>query len=187
MVSILLKPGTRGSLISSPVFIIRFAERRIDQLLDQAILEYVTQPTEVESVKFESEWSIFKSLTARKKTAPPPISDRNIFDAGPTSPSLLPTSSSGSSGLGFRVAKQGMARGRTAAATTPLQTLFTDVPPPPSPDDVTSFLTALHTLMVLSGINPAFITQIWSQVMYWTACAFAGEWAHAPYSDQTIR
>jgi hypothetical protein len=24
--------------------------------------------------------------------------------------------------------------------------------------------------LTLSGINPAFITQFWSQVMYWTAC-----------------
>lgn len=150
------------------VFIIRFAERRIDQLLDQAILEYVPQPTEVESVKFESEWSFFKNLTTRKKTAPPPISgSRNAVDSGPTSPPLNP---SNSSSLGFSTLKQSMARGRTSTATTPLQTLFSDIPPPPAPDDITSFLTALHSLMVLSGINPAFITQIWSQVIYWTAC-----------------
>ncbi|TFY55227.1 hypothetical protein EVJ58_g8382 [Rhodofomes roseus] len=43
-------------------------------------------------------------------------------------------------------------------------------PPPPSPKDITSFITALHTLLTLSGINPAIIIQLWSQVMYWTAC-----------------
>lgn len=150
------------------VFIIRFAERRIDQLLDQAILEYIPQPTEVHSVKFESDWSFFKGLTSKKKAVPPPLAAAKHFvDPGPTSPSIKP---SNSSNIGFSTFKQSMARGRTSAANTPLQTLFSDIPPPPSPDDITSFITALHSLMVLSGINPALITQIWSQVIYWTSC-----------------
>ncbi|KAG8833767.1 hypothetical protein FRC17_010140 [Serendipita sp. 399] len=43
-------------------------------------------------------------------------------------------------------------------------------PPGPSPGDLTTLLTALHTFMSLSGINPVLIIQTFSQVMYWTAC-----------------
>ncbi|KAG8837052.1 hypothetical protein FRC18_010171 [Serendipita sp. 400] len=43
-------------------------------------------------------------------------------------------------------------------------------PPGPSPGDLTDLLTALHTFMSLSGINPVLIIQTFSQVMYWTAC-----------------
>ncbi|KAG8781110.1 hypothetical protein FRC15_009036 [Serendipita sp. 397] len=43
-------------------------------------------------------------------------------------------------------------------------------PSGPSPGDLTDLLTALHTFMSLSGINPVLIIQTFSQVMYWTAC-----------------
>jgi hypothetical protein len=35
---------------------------------------------------------------------------------------------------------------------------------------LTSFLTALHSFLVMSDVNPALITQLWSQVFYWTGC-----------------
>lgn len=35
---------------------------------------------------------------------------------------------------------------------------------------MTSFLTALHTLLTLSDVNPVLMIQFWSQVMYWTSC-----------------
>lgn len=31
-------------------------------------------------------------------------------------------------------------------------------------------MVALHTLLTLSGVNPVLVVQLWSQVMYWTAC-----------------
>jgi hypothetical protein len=61
------------------------------------------------------------------------------------------------------------ARGQTSA--TPLSAIFQEPPPAPSPIDLVNFLTSLHMLLVLSDINPAITTQLWSQVMYWTSCA----------------
>ena len=43
---------------------------------------------------------------------------------------------------------------------------------PNTPTALTTQLDALHTLLTLAGINPALLTQIWSQVMYWAACKF---------------
>jgi hypothetical protein len=53
-----------------------------------------------------------------------------------------------------------------------LQSMFNDVQPPQStsPISITSAFDALQTFLILSGTNPALITQIWSQVFYWLAC-----------------
>ncbi|KAJ7630857.1 DIL domain-containing protein [Roridomyces roridus] len=154
------------------VFIIRFAERRIDQLLDPALLDYVPLAAEFDSVQFESEWSFLRPFTGKKK-APPPVAIRPNVPPTPSSPSR-PASPSGSisasSSRGFHSLKQSFSRARAASAATPIQSLFSDTPPPPSPVDVTSFLTALHTLLNLSDVNPILTTQLWSQVLYWTSC-----------------
>ncbi|KII93884.1 hypothetical protein PLICRDRAFT_49881 [Plicaturopsis crispa FD-325 SS-3] len=162
------------------VFIIRFAERRIDQLLDSAILDHAPLPGEFDSVQFESEWSFLRTFTAKKKgnapANPPPASVRGGTPSSPPagsrppspSPSQPPTSSTSKGG--FASLRQSFARARAPTTTTPLQALFPDAPPPPSPTDITTFLTALHTLLTLGDINPAFTTQLWSQVMYWTSC-----------------
>src|ERR1700733_10045660 len=49
------------------VFIIRKAERRIDELLNAALLEHTPLLSEFDSVKFESDWSIFRPFSAKKK------------------------------------------------------------------------------------------------------------------------
>ncbi|CDO73489.1 hypothetical protein BN946_scf185013.g124 [Trametes cinnabarina] len=128
------------------VFIIRFAERRIDTLLDAALLDYSPLSSEFESIQFESEWSFLRSFAGGKKKA-----------NGATSASAASTTFS---------------RTRAPSSATPLQSLFSDASPgsQTTPKDVISFMTALHTILILSGINPALITQFWSQVMYWTAC-----------------
>jgi hypothetical protein len=72
----------------------------------------------------------------------------------------------------FQSLRQSMSRVRSPTAT-PLQGVFNDVPAPVSPHDVVSFIMALHTFMISSSINPALITQLWSQVIYWTACELA--------------
>lgn len=158
------------------VFIIRFAERRIDQLLDAALLEYSPLASEFDSVQFESDWSFLRPFTAKKK-GPSPSSSGTIRTGGipPTPPSPgRPVSPSGSisasTSRGFSSLKQSFSRARAGSVATPVQSLFSDAPPPPSPADVTSFLTALHTMLTLSDVNPALTTQLWSQVMYWTSC-----------------
>ncbi|KZT05853.1 uncharacterized protein LAESUDRAFT_750281 [Laetiporus sulphureus 93-53] len=163
------------------VFIIRLAERKIDQLLDAALLDYTPLSTEFESIQFESEWSFLRSFAGgKKKAAANGTSVRNSAPAAPRSPSRPsspgpPNSASPTNQRGFASIRQTLTRARApSAAATPLHSLFTDTtpptPPPPSPKDITAFITALHTLLALSGINPALVVQLWSQVMYWTAC-----------------
>ncbi|TFK41250.1 DIL domain-containing protein [Crucibulum laeve] len=159
------------------VFVIRFAERKIDQLLDMALLDFTPMPSEFEAVQFESEWSFLRSLTGKRNATPntsaasrggipqsPPTTRR------PLSPSQSQNTISSTRSKGFSSLRETFGRGQSRPTTTPLSSLFPDSPPPPLPTDLTSFLTALHTLMVLSDINPVLITQLWSQVMYWTSC-----------------
>ncbi|KAI0788667.1 DIL domain-containing protein [Abortiporus biennis] len=159
------------------VFIIRFAERKVDQLLDAALLDFSPLSSEFESIQFESEWSFLRSFGTKKKspqtngqtsTSPPP---KGSISPSPSSrppsppPSALPTSKGGS----FASLRQTFSRSRTTTST-PIQALFADTPPSISPKDITSFMTAFQTFLTLSDINPVIITQFWSQVMYWTAC-----------------
>ncbi len=58
-----------GILNCRIVFIIRFAERRIDALLDAALLDYSPLSSEFESIQFESEWSFLRTFGAGKKKA----------------------------------------------------------------------------------------------------------------------
>ncbi|KXN83841.1 Dilute domain-containing protein C25B8.08 [Leucoagaricus sp. SymC.cos] len=159
------------------VFIIRFAERRIDQLLDSTLLDYA--PFSLDSVQFESEWSFLRSFTGRKKTsAPPPLishssSGTNIRSSGPTSPngSLSPSQSQPTvSARKFSSFKQTFSKKQPTAS---LNSIFSDGAAgaqTPSPVDLTSFLSALHAFLVMNDVNPVMITQLWSQVFYWTGC-----------------
>ena len=161
------------------VFIIRLAERRIDQLLDAALLDYTPLSKEFESVEFESDWSFLRTFGGGKKKTPVAngVASKNgtpnTSKGGSRPPSPNPpTSTSPTNARGFASLRHTFARTR-ASSNAPLQSIFADptsAPPPPSPKDITSFITALHTLLSLSGINPAIIIQLWSQVMYWTAC-----------------
>ncbi|RDB29224.1 Dilute domain-containing protein C25B8.08 [Hypsizygus marmoreus] len=163
------------------VFIIRFAERKIDQLFDIALLDFSPLASEFDAIQFESDWSFLRPFTAKKK-----VNAFNSLSSGsalararapssppspgrPLSPSQSQGTISSSTSRGFSSLRQSFARSRVPSAT-PLSALFPDSPPPPSPADLTTFLTALHTCLTLADINPALITQLWSQVMYWTSC-----------------
>ncbi|KAF6766138.1 DIL domain-containing protein [Ephemerocybe angulata] len=152
------------------VFIIRFAERRIDQLLDSSLLDYAPQGSDSETVQFESEWSFLRPFT--KKKAPPPVgvghpsNSKNLLaspepTALPRSPPSMPK---------FSSLKQTIARAQATTRGTPLAPMFSDTASNPSPYELTSFLTALQTLLVFADINPMFTTQLWSQVFYWSSC-----------------
>ena len=153
------------------VFIIRFAERRIDQLLDNTILTYAPLGSESETIQFESEWSFLRPFSGKRKSAQPSPGSRNNFQSPPPTPHLpispsksqatIPSSTS--RGLSLR---QTLSRARGQSS---LSSLFQDSPHP-SPFVLISFMTSLHTLLVMSNINPVIITQLWSQVMYWTSC-----------------
>ncbi|KAH9968881.1 DIL domain-containing protein [Russula dissimulans] len=158
------------------VFVIRYVERRTDRLLDPAILEY-SSPSELDGIQFESEWSFFRSLTPKKKgtpnqTAAQTPKNGNIGSLSiPTRPTTPDPSSPPSSRRGFASLKQSLSRTRGDSSNVPLQSMFNDAQPPkPNPNSITSMFDALQTFLVLSGTNPALITQMWSQVFYWMAC-----------------
>ena len=152
------------------VFIIRFAERRIDQLLDNTILTYAPLGSESETIQFESEWSFLRPFSGKRKGAQPSLGSRNNVPSSPSTPNL-PISPSvtvpSSTSRGLSSLRQTLSRARGQSDS--LSFLFQDSPHP-SPFVLISFMTSLHTLLVMSNINPVIITQLWSQVMYWTSC-----------------
>ncbi|EKM61249.1 uncharacterized protein PHACADRAFT_247730 [Phanerochaete carnosa HHB-10118-sp] len=159
------------------VFIIRFAERRIDGMLDAALLDYSPLSSEFDSVQFESEWSILRTFQSSKKKPAPlattptpgsPVNKGNTGMPGSADPSRPPTPPS-TAQIKFATLRQTFGRSRPPSGA-PTSSITSDAPPSLSPQDVTSFMTALHTLLSLADINPALIVQLWSQVMYWAAC-----------------
>jgi hypothetical protein len=160
------------------VFVIRYVERRIDQLLDPAILDHSPLLSEFDGIQFESEWSFFRSLTSKKKPASNPAAAQSAMNGIISSPSLPTRSSSPSppsNHRGFASLKQGLSKSR--GASTPLQSIFNDLSSQeetkPNPTSITFVFDALQTFLILSGTNPALITQMWSQVFYWIACEFS--------------
>ena len=160
--------GLTGSLTSLLVFIIRFAERRIDQLLDACVLDYAPFGSHSETVQFESEWSFLRPFVKKKGPtllgvqAPntgiaSPDKSRSHLASSPTTPK-------------FSSLQKTIARAHAAATNTPLGTQYSDHPSTASPWELTAFLTALQTLLVFSDINPLLTSQLWSQVFYWTSC-----------------
>ncbi|KAH9944153.1 uncharacterized protein BXZ73DRAFT_87111 [Epithele typhae] len=156
------------------VFVIRFAERRIDQLLDAALLDYSPLSSEFDAIQFEGEWSFLKSFGGGKKKANGAPSNASTVRGStpmsptqasrPPSPSAHPPTSTSPSVRGFASIRQTFSRTRGTSSSTPLQGLFSEVQQPlsTSPKDILNFITALQTMLALSGF--------WSQVMYWTAC-----------------
>ncbi|EIM92597.1 uncharacterized protein STEHIDRAFT_151915 [Stereum hirsutum FP-91666 SS1] len=159
------------------VFMIRYIERRIDTLIDSAILDHSPLPEEFDGIQFEGEWSFLRSFGAGKKktnatsasTLPPrngnppvPSSAANRLPSPPTTP--------GAGTKGFSSLRQTFTRSRAVSTTAPMQGMFPEQPSTPQPSEITGFFDALQTMLTLSGINPALITQMWSQILYWMSC-----------------
>ncbi|KAF9229194.1 hypothetical protein BS17DRAFT_742989 [Gyrodon lividus] len=158
------------------VFIIRFAERRIDQLLDAALLENAPLSSELDGVQFESEWSFLRPFSTKKKssTTVTPTSSTPLRNCVPPSPPFLParppSPSINLNPPGPLTPKAlSSLRQTLSRARTPVNAVFTDTSPSKGLQELISFLTALHTLLTLSDVNPVLIIQFWSQVMYWTS------------------
>lgn len=168
-------------LIISLVLIIRVAERRIDKLIDTAILDFSPAEAELDQIQFESEWSLFRFSTKKRTSqSVTPSSTTNSFkstrpgsptsiSSRPTSPTQLLGSSNSHNSKNFTSLRSTVTRAR-GASTASIHNIFTEGPPPTqTPRELILFLSALHTLLIEGGVNPAIITQLWSQVMYWTA------------------
>jgi len=161
------------------VFTIRYTERKIDQLIDTAILEHSPLPAEFQDVQFESDWSFLRSLKGKKKTPTSSAPQRNghahtpVSNTRPPSPGLPSSRPASPTMRGFSSLRQSFSINRSGPVGPSLQSLFPDPAPSPHPADIIAFFDALQTLMTLSGVNPVLITQMWSQVLYWMACTTA--------------
>lgn len=158
------------------VFVIRYVEKRIDRLLNPALLDHSPLPSEFD-VQFESEWSFFRSLTPKKRPTPTHAVAQSTKNGIISSPSLpgqpsSPVPSSTPGHRSFASLRHNFSRSHGGSSGVSLQSMFNDAQPPqsPSPTSITSAFDALQTFLILSGTNPALITQIWSQVFYWLAC-----------------
>lgn len=156
------------------VFIIRFAERKIDQLLDAALLENSLIPAD--TVQFESEWSFLRPFGTKKKApnSTPNASIRNGISSPPPLPPPRPPSPSVQLINGPPTTPKTLSSlrhtfSRAKVPATPTSTDNLESSAPNGLRELLAFLTALHVLLTLSDINPALTTQFWSQVMYWTS------------------
>ncbi|KAI6047706.1 DIL domain-containing protein [Pisolithus marmoratus] len=156
------------------VFIIRFAERKIDQLLDAALLENSLIPAD--TVQFESEWSFLRPFTTKKKvpTSASNASMRNGISSPPPHLPARPPSPSiqligGPPATPKTLSSLRHTFSRAKVPTTPTNIDNLDSSMSNGLHELLAFLTALHILLTLSDINPVLITQFWSQVMYWTS------------------
>lgn len=124
------------------VFIIRDAERRIDRILEPAVLEHESLPG-FEDLHFEGEWAssrFVKKLTGRaKKPLAKSVSARSLFAEAGGSPS--PT---------------GSPTGSTTADS--------------NPRSITSLLSSTLFILQLYEIPPSIIVQAFSQLFYWVSC-----------------
>lgn len=137
------------------VFVIRDAERRIDRILEAAVVEHDSLPG-FEDVVFEDEWAstrFVKKLTGRAKKS---AGIRNSTSAM----SLF-------SDAGSTTSADGLANGGglpgSPARTRPAEE-------DSSPKDVTDVLSATLFVLQLYEIPPVVILQAFSQLFYWLAC-----------------
>ena len=176
------------------VFIIRVAERRIDAVLDGALLDHETL-SDFDDVRFEGDWNIFKSIAARKKRDLGPKSSQ-IFANGAVAPSAPPVNDFGgapSSPSYFGSLRENVAIGlpfksRQQSATSDTEDLVNlrsvsidsaatisagdqaaTAESDTSPRRITEILSAVLLIMQLYEVNPAFIIQDFSQIFFWIA------------------
>ena len=131
------------------VFVIRFAERNIDVVLDAAILEHETLD-EMTDVRFEDEWSIFRTLAPKRRSVIPKA--KEVFDSPDRPTSGLFDTISGASPF------------RSVRAKTQRPTEDTGLR---APHDVTDILTGVLLVLQMYEVNPALTVQAFSQVFYW--------------------
>jgi hypothetical protein len=178
------------------VFVIRDAERRIDKIMDAAILDHDAIPG-FEEVRFEGEWSFMKNLTGSVKSlsgASPgtPASSKRplsqIFARGGPDPNApiqqlghaRSPSGSGSGGAPSQLrAAAEIHAGRRMPSPLPIPPTMreasydasvSDLLARPSPRTVTSLLTSTLHVLQLYEINPAIIVQALSQIFFWVGC-----------------
>ncbi|GAA5937900.1 hypothetical protein JCM3775_002391 [Rhodotorula graminis] len=144
------------------VFVIRDAERRIDRVLEAAMLEHEALAG-FEDVAFEDEWAstrFVKKLTGRAKKG----SMRNS-----TSAMSLFSDSGASTSSSIGLGPPGV--GGDVGASPPRLVSASTVPVnEATPRSVTALLSSTLFILQAYEIPPAIIVQAFSQLFYWISC-----------------
>jgi hypothetical protein len=183
-------PHTSSS--DTAVFIIRVAERRIDTILDAALLDYEALE-DFNDVRFEGEWSLFRSFGAKKRREILPKASQ-IFSGGAgnsaaatsepaSSPSLLGTlrdnvaAASPLKSLAKKASMQDLRGGHSSRSVSSDSTTTvsgsggtTMGEAGISPRQITDILSAVLMVLQLYEVNPAMTIQAFSQIFFWIAC-----------------
>lgn len=136
------------------VFVIRDAERRIDRVLEPALLEHESLPG-FEDVDFEGEWSsnrFVKKLTggrSKKMTASRSTSVSSLFSSVSSTASVATDPGENATGE--------IVNGSGSVVEA-------------SPRSVTSLLSSMLFVLQLYELPPSIIVQAFSQLLYWIAC-----------------
>ncbi|ORY31607.1 hypothetical protein BCR39DRAFT_86241 [Naematelia encephala] len=154
------------------VFVIRVAEQRIDVILDTALLDY--EPLEdFNDVRFEGEWSLFRSFgTGRRKREMLPKASM-IFSNGnsPGGPGDSPLKSAMRSQSIQDLRASAFPRSTSidsiASSTIHGQSATGDEA---NPTSITEILSGVLTILQLYEVNPAITVQAFSQIFFWIAC-----------------
>ncbi|WVQ94923.1 hypothetical protein IAU59_002009 [Kwoniella sp. CBS 9459] len=165
------------------VFVIRFAEQRIDTVLDAAILDYETLD-DFNDVRYEGEWSLFRSFAPKKKRetpraasifnpSPGPASAFNDTSASPSpvsgSPFRTPARHQSMSDLRLGATPRSISHESNVSATS-AQSTTPAVDLEMSPARITDILSGVLLILQLYEVNPAIVVQAFSQTFFWISC-----------------
>ena len=175
------------------VFVIRVAERRIDTILDNALLDHETLE-DFDDVRFEGEWSLFRSFAGKRRRENIPHANQVFANGGsPVMKANLDLNASSPSSF------LGSIRDSVATTGSP----FKSVSNKPSaqelkvshrrsgsfdslavssgmagsspdadvgPRQITDILSGVLLVLQLYEVNPAIVVQAFSQIFFWIAC-----------------
>lgn len=147
-------------------------------MLDAAILDYETLE-DFNDVRYEGEWSLFRSLAPKKKRDLPKASSifANASSGGPdasaspaASPFRTPVRHHQSMG-DLRLAATGRSLSHDSDISgTSGHSLATAVGGEMSPKSITDILSGVLLILQLYEVNPAIIVQAFSQIFFWISC-----------------
>ncbi|WRT70013.1 uncharacterized protein IL334_007006 [Kwoniella shivajii] len=170
------------------VFVIRIAERRIDVYLDAAILDYETLE-DFNDIRFEGEWSIFRSFAPKKKRetpraasifapSPGPGQARNVQDSPAASsvygtPQRTPARHQSMSDLRLGAGTpRSISHDSNISGTSGHS--HTNTPAAMeiemNPSRITEIFSGVLLILQLYEVNPAIVVQAFSQIFFWISC-----------------
>ncbi|KAL1410856.1 putative ankyrin-repeat protein [Vanrija albida] len=161
------------------VFIIRIAERKIDDIMDQAMLDFESLE-DFDDVRFADEWNLFRSPFGAKKKEAKSTLGSTVFNVPDSSDGRVDldwahrrSHSKGQRSLTRQsisdlkaVANNAKADAKEAIANgiASAQAVFGDKP---NPRRISDILNCVIVILQLYEVNPAFVVQVFSQVFYW--------------------